>query len=435
LSGLPARRFAVALIESVVGKGTTLDEALNDTDPAHLEPRDRAFARLLATTVLRRFGTLDAVLGKFLEKPLPTDAQRARLILHVASAQLLLLGTPPHAAINLAVEHCRRDRLARRFDKLANAVLRRVASKGPAILAELDTPRTDIPEWLWQRWSATYGEATTRRIAEASLREAALDISVKDDAMGWAEKLGGHLLPTGSIRLAHAGRIEELPGYADGGWWVQDAAAALPARLLGKVEGLAIADLCAAPGGKTAQLAAARAHVTAVDSSSHRLTVLQENLARLSLGDSVSIVQADLETWTCAGQFDAVLLDAPCTATGTLRRHPDILHLKRTEDVTRLAALQRRLLARAVDVLKPGGTLVYCTCSLEPEECEQQIEPLLATKQDLMREPVRAVEIGGLDACISSAGDLRTLPFHLALEPPQIAGMDGFYAARLRRLS
>ena len=419
----------------MLGKGTTLDEALSDTDPSTMEPRDRAFARLLATTVLRRFGTLDAVLSKFLEKPLPKDAQRARAILLIASAQLLLLGTPPHAAINLAVEHCRRDRLARRFDKLANAVLRRVASKGPAILAGLDTPRTDIPEWLWRRWSATYGKATTQRLAEASLREAALDISVKDDPAGWAEKLGGHLLPTGSIRLAHAGRIEALPGYDDGAWWVQDAAAALPARLLGKVESLAIADLCAAPGGKTAQLAAAGARVTAVDSSSHRLSVLQGNLARLRLGDSVSVVQADLETWTPTGQFDAVMLDAPCTATGTLRRHPDILHLKRTEDVARLAALQTRLLARAAGLVRPGGTLVYCTCSLEPEECEQQIERLLATKQGLTREPIRAEEIGGLDACITSAGDLRTLPFHLALEPPQIAGMDGFYAARLRRLS
>jgi 16S rRNA (cytosine967-C5)-methyltransferase len=435
LSGLPARRLAVTLIDSVVGKGTTLDEALKDNDPAHLEPRDRAFARLLATTVLRRFGTLDAILGKFLEKPLPTDAQRARLILHVASAQLLLLGTPPHAAINLAVEHCRRDRLARRFDKLANAVLRRVAGEGPAILAELDNPRTDMPEWLWRRWSATYGETTARRIGEASLREAPLDISVKGDAMGWAEKLSGHLLPTGSIRLAHAGRVEDLPGYQDGAWWVQDAAAALPAKLLRQVAGKAVADLCAAPGGKTAQLAAAGAHVTAVDSSSHRLAILRENLARLTLAGDVRVVQDDIETWAPAEPFDAVLLDAPCTATGTLRRHPDILHLKFAEDVGRLAELQSRLLVRAANLLKPGGTLVYCTCSLEPEEGEQQIERLLATAQNLVRASIRTEEIGGLSASISSVGDLRTLPFHLAHELPQMSGMDGFYAARLRRLS
>ena len=426
------------MIEAVLGKGTTLDEALvqalSGASPTQLEPRDRAFARLLAATVLRRLGSLEQVLGTFLEKPLPKDAQRARAILLVASAQLLVLGTPPHAAINLAVEHCRRDRLARHFDKLANAVLRRVAGEGQAVLARRDTLRLDIPDWLWRRWSATYGEAVARHIAEASLREAALDVSVKSDAAGWAQRLGGHLLPTGSVRLASAGRVEDLPGYDDGAWWVQDAAAALPARLLGTVAGARVADLCAAPGGKAAQLAAAGARVTAVDASSHRLTVLRQNLARLKLADSVNVVQADIETWSPRERFDAVLLDAPCTATGTLRRHPDILRLKHTEDVARLAKLQTRLLARAADLVRPGGVLVYCTCSLEPEECERQIEHLLATTPGLAREAIRAEEIGGLDACISPAGDLRTLPFHLALEPPQMAGMDGFFAARLKRL-
>jgi 16S rRNA (cytosine967-C5)-methyltransferase len=432
---LPARLLAVSLIEAVLSKGSTLDEALSNASSPPLEARDRAFARLLAATVLRHLGTLDAVLGKFLEKPLPKDAQRARVILLVAASQLLLLGTPPHAATNLAVEHCRRDRLARRFDKLVNAVLRRVSREGPAILAELDTVRRDIPEWLWRRWSATYGEVTARRIAEASLCEAALDISVKSNAEGWAEMLSGRLLPTGSIRIAHVGRIEELPGYDDGAWWVQDAAAALPAKLLDPMAGKSVVDLCAAPGGKTAQLAAAGARVTAVDISGHRLAILRQNLARLKLADAVHLVQADVETWTPAESFDAVLLDAPCTATGTLRRHPDILRLKSAQDVGRLAELQRRLLARATDLLGPGGTLVYCTCSLEPEEGEQQVDRLLAANLNLARVPVRPEEIGGLAACMSSAGDLRTLPFQLALELPQIGGMDGFFAARVRRLS
>lgn len=438
MSGLAARRLAVTLIEAVLNKGSTLDEVLHttlsETGPTQLEPRDRAFARLLAATVLRRLGTLETVLGKFLDKPLPNDARRAQIILLVAAAQVLLLGTPPHAAINLAVEHCRRDRLARRFDKLANAVLRRVAQDGPSILSDLDTLRLDIPDWLWRRWSATYGESVARQIADTSLREAALDISAAADTADWAQRLGGHLLPTGSIRLTSAGRIEDLPGYAAGAWWVQDAAAALPARLLGNVDGARIADLCAAPGGKTAQLAAAGALVTSVDASSHRLAVLRRNLARLRLTDSVAVVQAKIETWSSDAPFDAVLLDAPCTATGTLRRHPDILRLKQTEDVVRLATLQARLLARAAALVRPGGTLVYCTCSLEPEECEQQIEGLLATTEALKRVPVRANEIGGLDVCISPAGDLRTLPVHLALNPPQMPGMDGFFAARLKRL-
>lgn len=438
LSGLAARRFAVALIEAVVGKGSTLDEALTEAlrqaNPTQLEPRDRAFARLLAATVLRRLGSLEHILGAFLEKPLPKNGQRARIILLVAAAQLLILGTPAHAAINLAVEQCRRDRLARHFDKLANAVLRRVAAEGPAIMAGLDACRADIPDWLWRRWRATYGEAGARNIAEASLREASLDLSVKSDAAGWAQRLGGHMLPTGSVRLASAGRVEDLPGYADGAWWVQDAAAALPARLFGNVAGLSVADLCAAPGGKTAQLAAAGARVTAVDASGHRLAVLRQNLARLALADSVDVVQADVATWFPGDRFDAVLLDAPCTATGTLRRHPDILRLKHSEDVARLATLQNRLLTRAATLVRPGGTLVYCTCSLEPEECEQQIETLLAMAPELARKPVRAAEIGGLEACLSPAGDLRTLPFHLPLELPHMAGMDGFFASRLQRL-
>jgi len=433
LAGLPARRHAVALIEAVLDRGSTLEEALNAADPVQLEARDRAFARLLAATVLRRLGTLEAVLGTFISKPLPKEARRARLILLVASAQLLMLDTPAHAAINLAVEHCRRDRQARRFDKLANAVLRRVAGEGPAIVARLDSRHADIPAWLRQCWGARYGEATALSIAEASLREAPLDITVKADGAGWAHKLGGYLLQTGSIRLPLAGRIEDLPGYVDGAWWVQDAAAALPARLLGNVEGVSVADLCAAPGGKTAQLATAGARVTAVDASSRRLDVLQSNLSRLGLAHSVNIVQADIETWSPGERFDAVLLDAPCTATGTLRRHPDILRLKQAEDVARLALLQGRLLSRAAALLKPGGSLVYCTCSLEPEECEHQVERLLAAAPGLKRETVRAEEIGGLEMCISDAGDLRTLPFHLALEGPQVGGMDGFFAARLTR--
>lgn len=437
-AGLGARRLAVSLIEAVLDRRTTLDDVLADMAQREiataLEPRDRAFARLIATTVLRRLGSLDHVLGSFLDKPLPKEASRVRVILLAAAAQLLCIGTPAHAAIDLAVEQCRRDRHARRFDKLANAVLRRVASEGAAIIGRLDAPRIDVPDWLWRRWSRAYGDATARRIAEASLREAPLDLSVKSDAAGWAEKLGGRVLQTGSVRLVAGGRIEDLAGYQDGQWWVQDAAAALPARLLGAVAGLRVADLCAAPGGKTAQLASAGARVVAVDVSAGRLQVLRENVTRLRLADRVDIIEADIETWAPADRFDAILLDAPCTATGTLRRHPDILRLKIDEDVTRLAATQARLLARAANLLLPGGTLVYCTCSLQPDEGERQIDRFLEQRKDFERIHVRAEEIGGAQDWIAPTGDLRTLPFQLALEPPALSGIDGFYAARLRRI-
>jgi 16S rRNA (cytosine967-C5)-methyltransferase len=354
------------------------------------------------------------------------------MILAAATAQLLLLGTPPHAVINLAVEQCRRDRLARRFDKLANAVLRRAASDGPAILASADTLRLDVPDWLWRRWMHAYGEITARLIAEASLREAPLDVSVKSDPSTWAGRLGGHLLPTGGVRLEPVSRVDELSGYAEGEWWVQDAAASLPARLLGDVGGLAVADLCAAPGGKTAELAAAGAHVTAVDASERRLGTLSANLKRLRLEDRVRVVCANVEAWEPAERFDAVLLDAPCTATGTIRRHPDILRLRGEDDVRRLAALQARLLARAAHFLKPGGTFVYSTCSLEPEEGQDQIERLLATTSSFSRIPIVPNEVANQQQWLTPSGDLRTLPHQLALDRPELSGLDGFYAARLK---
>ncbi len=435
-AGLGARRLAVQLIEAVLVSSRALDDALEiaDRNPAvaGLEGRDRGFARLIAATVLRRLGSLDAVLSRFLERPLPINQPRPRSILLAAAAQILILGTPAHAAINLAVEQCRRDPKADRFDKLANAVLRRVSSEGPAILAGLDTPRIDIPDWLWSKWVAAYGEPTARRIASASLVEAPLDLSVKEDAAEWAERLSGVVLATGSIRLTEAGRIEELAGFKDGVWWVQDAAAALPARLLGDVAGLDVADLCAAPGGKTAALAVAGARVTAVDQSEDRLKRLADNVARLGLGDRIATVAADIATWEADRQFDAVLLDVPCLSTGTIRRHPDLLHLKRPSDLERIVALQGALLERAGRMVKPGGRLVYCVCSMEPEEGEGVVEAFLARSPEFQRRAIAPAEIKGSIDWVTRAGDLRTLPFH---EPsPGQPGMDGFYAARLVRL-
>jgi len=427
---LPAREAAVRLVSAVLHKGRSLDEALSkELQSSTLAPRDRALTRLIATTVLRHQGQLEAALSGFLEKRLPERQGNLWPILLAGAAQLLFLATPPHAAVGLAVEQARRDRLARRYDKLVNALLRRTAREGADVLASGDAVRLDIPAWLFERWVKTYGEADARRIAVASLSEAALDLGVKEDPETWAERLGGIVLPTGSVRLKAGGRIEDLAGYSEGGWWVQDAAAALPARLFGAVSGRTVLDLCAAPGGKTAELAAAGAQVTAVELSGVRLARLRSNLERLRL--KADLVEADAATWAPGRTFDAVLLDAPCTATGTIRRHPDILRLKRPEDVAALARQQARLLDNAVHLVKPGGMLVYCTCSLEPEEGSDQITALLARESRLARVPIEAGESGIAPEWLTPEGDLRTLTYHLPHEPAELAGLDGFYAARL----
>ncbi|WP_425277597.1 RsmB/NOP family class I SAM-dependent RNA methyltransferase [Hyphomicrobium nitrativorans] len=425
--------MAVATLSAVFDGGRSLDEAFDAaaSRSGTLEPRDRALARLIVLTVLRRKGELQAVVNSFIEKPPPASTGGLWPILLSAAAQLLVLDTPPHAAISLAVDQCRADRKAYRYDRLANAVLRRVASEGKDVLATLDPVKLNVPSWLRERWGAAYGAPLAREIAAASLREAPLDLSVKSDPAAWAERLGGLVLPTGTVRLARAGRIEDLAGYADGAWWVQDAAAALPARLLGDVGGLSVADLCAAPGGKTAELAAAGADVTAVDHSTVRLARLSQNLARLSL--AAEIVEADVTAWEPGRTFDAVLLDAPCSATGTIRRHPDILHLKRKDDTTQRVALQRRLLEAAARLVRPGGRLVFCTCSLEPEEGPRLIARFLAETSGFVREPVSPGEAGIDGAWLSPEGDLRTLPCHLPLSDAAMSGLDGFYAARLRK--
>jgi 16S rRNA (cytosine967-C5)-methyltransferase len=436
--GLAARTLAVHLVAGVLIDEQPLEQVLAACSArpqvAAMESRDRALARLVTATVLRRLGELEHVLNAFLERPLPADKGRLWPILLTGAAQLVCLGMPAHAVVDMSVEATRRDRGAHRFAKLVNAVLRRVAERGPQMLAVQDGTRLNIPDWLWQRWSAAFGSDGARRIAEASLAEAALDISVKpggDGSEAWAERLGGRLLPTGSIRLTQHGRIEDLPGYADGTWWVQDAAAALVTRAAGEVAGKQIADLCAAPGGKSAALAAAGARVTAVDVSAVRLGRLRENLARLRL--DAEVVEADAATWSPGHDFHVVLLDAPCTATGTIRRHPDILRLKRPEDVDRMATLQRSMLAHAASLVRPGGLLIYSTCSLEPEEGVQQVAAFLADCSEFERVPISAGEIGGEPDWLTSLGEIRTLPFHMQLDAPGLSGLDGFFVARLRR--
>jgi 16S rRNA (cytosine967-C5)-methyltransferase len=434
-AGLVARDLAVALIHDVTTRGAMLEEALDrwtGRPPFDaLEARDRAFARLITATALRRHGQINDVLAQFIQKA-PTGAKgRLGAILLAAGAQVLFIGGAPHAAISLAVEQCKRDHRTQRFAKLANAVLRRVASEGPGIVSGQDEVRLNFPDWLLSRWTAAYGPGLAREMAAASLGEAALDLSVKGDGEAWARRLGGTLLATGSVRLAEAGQVEALDGYGEGEWWVQDAAAALPARLLGDVSGLAIADLCAAPGGKTAELAAQGGRVTAVESSKYRMARLRDNLTRLKL--TARLVEADVLAWETPELFDAVLLDAPCSATGTIRRHPDLLLLKSVDDIARLAGLQARLLEKAAELVKPGGRLVYCSCSLEPEEGPEQIAQFLQAHPNFQLMPVAAEPLGIDPAWLTSKGELRTLPCHMVLAPPLKSGMDGFYAAVLTR--
>jgi 16S rRNA (cytosine967-C5)-methyltransferase len=432
--GLAARRVAVDILEAVLRRRRPLDEQFNGRiNPGFiaLADRDRALARRLVATVLRRIGTLRVLLGECLDHGIPTDAPRVESVLMVGAAQVLWLDVPDHAAVDLSVRLAQADRRAARYAGLVNAVLRRVTQNGAQRVAELDTVRLDTPEWLLSRWMRNYGEATAHAIAIANGQEPALDVSVKGDPEFWAARLRGEALPTGTVRSVAHGPISLLPGYAEGAWWVQDAAAALPARLFGEVGGCSVADLCAAPGGKTAQLASAGARVTAVDRSPARVERLRENLTRLRL--EADTVVADATEWQ-AGPFDAVLLDAPCLSTGTIRRHPDIAWLKQESDLAGLVALQQRLLDRAAALTKPGGTLVYCVCSLEPEEGVDQIEALLQRVGSLQRRPILASEIGGPAELLSEAGDLRTLPCQLSAGDPRLGGLDGFYAARLQRL-
>jgi 16S rRNA (cytosine967-C5)-methyltransferase len=432
-AGLQARRIAISLVTEVLSRRRPFDEAFEQAAAhesfAELSPRDRAFARAIAATTLRRKGQLSEIIKRFIAKPLPEKRGRLDAILLCAAAQLVFLKTPPHAVINLAVFQVREDRQARRFSRLANAVLRRVSEQGAAIALEQDAARLNTPDWLWESWSAAYGAEDAARIAGQHLNEPPLDLTVKSDPEGWAGRMGGVVLPGGSVRLRGKGRIEELEGFGDGEWWVQDVAASLPAKMLGDMRGLRVADLCAAPGGKTAQLAHAGAAVTAVDISEKRLHRLRANLARLQL--VAETVAADILEWTPAEPFDAVLLDAPCSATGTIRRNPDIPHLKSAADVAAQAELQRKMLARALDLVRPGGVLVFCTCSLQPAEGPEQIAQLLGARGDIRLAPAEPQEIGGRPEWIDEHGALRTLPHYLQLSDPDLSGMDGFYAARL----
>lgn len=421
-----ARELALRVLEAALGpQRLPAEETFQRlASRTRLDARDRAFARRLYATVFRRLGEIDRLIERTCEHP---PKRTVRNLLRLGIAQLVHLGTPPHAAVGETVGLTRR--LVPAYAGFVNAVLRRIARERPRPLEGEEAGRINAPSWLFAAWSRAWGEDAAVRIAAMHLREPPLDLRPLADPEAWAQRLGGALLPTGVVRLPGTGPVEELPGYAEGAWIVQDVAAGLPALLLDPRPGERVLDLCAAPGGKTVQLAAAGAVVSAVDVSPGRLARLRANLERTGLVERVEVVEADVRSFRPGSPAPRVLLDAPCTATGTIRRHPDIQHTKRPEDVGRMAALQAELLAAAAEMVAPGGVLVYAVCSLHPAEGEERVAALLEARSDFASDPVRPEELRGLPARIDERGSVRTFPFHLE----EKGGMDGFFTARLRR--
>ncbi len=425
---ITSRAIALEILQSVVRKKQPFDDVMARHQAfALLEKRDRAFIHALVALTLRRLGQIDAVIELCLNQKQALKGP-VHDILRLGVAQLLFLGTPEHAAVDTSVELAAAQNPTRPYKGLINAIMRRLTREGAQMVEGQDAARLNVSDWLWLSWRQAYGTARARNIAQAHLGEALTDLSVKENPVAWAEKLGAQLLPTGSLRLMPEMPVTELEGFADGAWWVQDAAAALPVFLMGDVKGKNVFDLCAAPGGKAAQLAARGAHVTAVDRSAKRLERMKENFARLHL--EAEIICVDALKFKPAEKADFVLLDAPCSATGTMRRHPDVQRIKTTEDVERMVLLQERLLDHtAAQLVKEGGQILYAVCSLQAPEAEDQIERFLARTPQFKRNPIKAEEQEGLSELITEKGDLRCLPCHWEA----LGGLDGFYAARLVR--
>lgn len=429
--GLQARQTAAKLLAAIVDRHTSLDGLFDPVNGNRafrdLSTLDQALVKAMVLATLRHLPLIEAFIRQLIDKPLPDGARALAHVMHIAAAQILYLDTPDHAAVDIAVEQARRDPRNRRFASLINAVLRRMVREKAQIMPALQASTINAPDWFAERLHLAYGDQTAA-ILEAHSTEPAIDLTVKANPEAWAERLGGDVLPTGSVRLINIdGPIPGLPGFAEGQWWVQDAAATIPARLFGDIEGRRIADLCAAPGGKTAQLAAAGAIVTAVDLSKNRLKRLSENMDRLQL--QVEILQADIMKWQVDKPFDGILLDAPCSSTGTVRRHPDIPWTKSPADIEKLAGLQEQMLLKAMTLVKPGGQVVFANCSLDPLEGEELTRRVLDAHPGMTRSPIDPKDWPGLEQAITAEGEIRTTPAMLPNDNPRLAGLDGFFAS------
>ena len=401
------------------------DEALARAPFAGLAGSDRAFARNLASTGLRGLGLIDALLESRLKSPPP---EKVRQLLRLGAAQILFGLAPAFAAVSTTLALLEEDKSLVRFKGLANAVLRGLDRQGGARLLETVSQDRYAPDWLIARWRQAYGAERTLTLLRAVLTAPATDLTPKSASDGprIAEAVEGEVLSTGTVRTHRRGEVREFPLYEDGLWWVQDFAAALPVRLGAPHPGERVLDLCAAPGGKTLQLAASGAQVTALDRSQKRLERLSENLERVGLG--AELVTIDAAAYDTDAPFDLVVLDAPCSATGTFRRHPEVLWGARASDIGRLAETQNRLLEAAARAVRPGGRLVYCVCSLEPEEGEGQIDDFLGRHPEFSRRSADAAALGLGPEAVNARGELRLLPG----EGPE-GGQDGFFAALLVR--
>ena len=430
---LLARRASLIILGSVLDKKQPLDTVLEiNPDFKSLDSRDRGFVRMLVTTTLRRLGEIDKRIRRAQDRPDQSLQPVLKNILRLGMAQILFLNVPDHAAVDTSVQLAEKQGLAK-FKGLVNGILRNLIRHNEQWAEHIDPAGDNIPDWLLEMWENEYGQEAARTAALACLAEPPLDMTVKSDdrIQDVADKLGGTVLWNGTIRLqTGTGQIQNLDEYQDGSWWVQDVSAALPVSLLGDITGKDVIDLCAAPGGKTAQLAARGAHVQALDRSARRLERFMDNMRRLRLEKNVLPVSADASVWSPKDPVDIVLLDAPCSATGTIRRNPDILHLKSERDVYKMNGVQRTLMKNAASMLKSGGILIFCTCSIQKEEGEDQLDWFLSTDAPFRRVPIAPDEVGGQDYLLNDEGDIRILP-HMMGEQ---GGMDGFFIARLVRV-
>lgn len=413
-----------------------LDFAISKETANHeIAPNDKGLIRMIVSTCLRRMGQIDFIIDKCLNRPLPLKLEPVKNILRIGVTQLLCMDIPAYAAVNTAVELTKTNEYMHQKN-MVNAILRRIEREKESFTQQIEGKEyLNHPKWLIEGWEKAYGKEKTASIIKANMSEALLDLSAKNSAKEWAEKLGGSLMPTGTIRLSSYNNVTELDGFNEGAWWVQDLGASIAVKLAGDIEGKKALDICAAPGGKTMQLLAGGAKVTALDNVSERVERLKSNLARVKM-QATEIITADFIEWgnkyynQLQNGYDLIILDAPCSATGTIRRHPDLLHLRRANEIKNNLEIQKKMIRLACGLLKKGGTLIYCVCSLEADEGEKQIEQILETELPLKLSPIAPNELGpDMKDMITEKGEFRSLPSSLS----GLGGMDGFYCARLRK--
>jgi len=435
--GLEPRLAAIFLLTRVIDDGRNLD-ALTDAEHGlarylKLSGRDQSMVRAILVTALRNHARIEKALSLMMTRKPPKKARFLIHALHVSAVQILFMDLPDSAAVNLGVTAIGQDARTARFKSLSNAVLRRLSREKNKILEKTEAVSA-FPKWFEKKLQSDYGKEKAVAISEAITHKPHVDLTVKSDPEKWAKSLNGIVLKNGTVRLINPNPVSELEGFAQGEWWVQDVAASIPSRLFTLEKGSSVLELCAAPGGKTAQLCHAGFDVTALDISAPRLIRLQHNLERLQF--SAKAVEADILEWEPSQLYDGVLLDAPCSSTGTIRRHPDVLWTKTSEDVSELAELQFQLLKKTISFTTPGGEIVFSNCSIFKEEGENLLARAQRELTEITLEKITPNEVSGLETIVNGQGAIRTLPFHMQASEGQsanLSGMDGFFACRFKK--